>query len=244
MLHDWYRAVQLPMSLDEFHRLPRNPAYKYEYADGMAHLLPRPKTLNGLLDLQPLDAPQSIRALDLVTFRPLQLADWAEFPDLFTAAFRRVPPFAGLSEEERLQASIECLEQTRTGGDGPPIASACFVAESRGQVLAGILVTLIPKREPGDWWDGHWLEPPPQNAAKLGLARAHLTWVFVTPAYAGYGIGSVLLAHAANALLAEGFLELATTFLVGNEASTLWHWRNGFRLLPYPGSMRRISQSG
>jgi len=243
MLHDWYRAVQVSMSLDEFHRLPRNPAYKYDYIDGMAHLSPRLRTLNGLLDLKPLDAPSSLRAFDLVMFRPLQPADWTAFPELFAGAFARVQPFASLNELERRQAACECLEQTRTGGDGPPIARACFVAETNGQVLGGILITLIPNREPGEWWDGLCPEPPPLNAAAMGLARAHLTWVFVAPLYSNHGIGSALLAHAVNALMADGFTDLATTFLVGNEVSALWHWRNGFRLLPYPGSMRKISKS-
>ena len=36
--------------------------------------------------------------------------------------------------------------------------------------------------------------------------------------------------------------ELASTFLLGNESSTLWHWRAGFRCLPYPGSMRVVRE--
>jgi hypothetical protein len=29
--------------------------------------------------------------------------------------------------------------------------------------------------------------------------------------------------------------------MLGNHSSMLWHWRNGFRLLPYPAS-RRLQQ--
>jgi hypothetical protein len=47
-----------------------------------------------------------------------------------------------------------------------------------------------------------------------------------------------LLAAAGNALLELGYRELLTTFMLGNESSMLWHWRNGFRLLAYPGSFR------
>ena len=32
---------------------------------------------------------------------------------------------------------------------------------------------------------------------------------------------------------------LASTFLLGNDSSTLWHWRNGFRLQPLYSAMRR-----
>jgi hypothetical protein len=28
--------------------------------------------------------------------------------------------------------------------------------------------------------------------------------------------------------------------MLGNESSMLWHWRNGFRLLEHPGSIRRM----
>jgi hypothetical protein len=36
-----------------------------------------------------------------------------------------------------------------------------------------------------------------------------------------------------------GFTHLASTFLLGNDSSMLWHWRNGFQLAGYPGSRRR-----
>jgi len=188
--------------------------------------------------------PQAPPPSEAVTFRPLEPHDWAAFPGLFADAFRDVQPFAGLDDAECHRAATECLEQTRTGGDGPPILPACFVAEVNGQVAGGMLVTLIPKREPGDWWDGLWHEPPPPDAAARGLARPHLTWVFVAPLYAGHGIGSALLVHAANALLALGFTDLASTFSLGNESSTLWHWRNGFALMPYPASLRLVNNSG
>jgi L-amino acid N-acyltransferase YncA len=56
---------------------------------------------------------------------------------------------------------------------------------------------------------------------------------------AGRGIGSALLAASVRVLKAEGYHHLWSTFVSGNDSSMLWHWRNGFRLLPYPGSRRR-----
>ncbi len=237
MLSDWYRSVRLPISLDQFHQLPRNPAYKYEYLETYALLTPRPKTYNALLDLKPLPAPASLAILrEPVSFRLLREADWAEFAPLFAGAFQRVAPFAGLSDDERLAASRGCLDQTRGGGDGPLIPSACLVADSGRRVVGAILVTLIPRRPEGEWWDGKWPEPLPEEAWAQG--RPHLTWVFVSPWFGGGGVATALLGHAVNALLGLGYSELATTFLLGNESSALWHWRNGFRLLPYPGSFR------
>src|SRR2546423_464085 len=31
MCDDWMPVIRLPLTLDQFHQLPRNPAYKYEY---------------------------------------------------------------------------------------------------------------------------------------------------------------------------------------------------------------------
>jgi hypothetical protein len=63
----------------------------------------------------------------------------------------------------------------------------------------------------------------------------------VSPTRAGWGTGTALLAAAVNSLLGLGFTELLTTFMIGNDSSMLWHWRNGFRLLAHPASPRRRS---
>jgi L-amino acid N-acyltransferase YncA len=56
-------------------------------------------------------------------------------------------------------------------------------------------------------------------------------------------VGSALLGAATDALLALGYRELASTFLLGNDPSALWHWRNGFRLAGRPDSWRRMRDS-
>jgi GNAT superfamily N-acetyltransferase len=238
MLHDWYRTVRLPIGPDEFRRLPRNPGYSYVYSDDSAHVSPQPRTLNALLTLRKAEKPAKSLRTEAVAFRPMTEADWSAYPALFSRAFKRVQPFASLTDAERAEAASECLHQTQSGGDGPLILPACFTAQTNDQIVGGILVTLIPRREPGDPWDGIWLEPPPPDAAARGLARPHLTWVFVAPTHASHGIGSALLAHAVNALLGLEFADMASTISLGNETSTLWHWRNGFELMPYAGSTR------
>jgi len=240
MLDRWYSCIRLPITIEQFHQLPRNSAYKYEYLGDYALLSPRPKAYNGLLDLRLLKAPSIVEAHEPATIRPLEERDWVGLPAIFASAFREVQPFSTLNDEDRLQASKECLEQTRTGGDGPLIREASFLAcaEPKKHIIGGILITLIPARTEGEWWTGKWPAPPPLDALKLRLGRPHLTWVFVGNLYSGQGIGTALLGHSVNALLRLGYLELASTFLVGNDSSTLWHWRNGFRLLPYPGSQR------
>ena len=63
--------------------------------------------------------------------------------------------------------------------------------------------------------------------------------MFVAPLSAGRGVGTALLHAAVRELLALGFTELASTFLLGNDSSMLWHWRAGFRLLTHSASRRK-----
>jgi GNAT superfamily N-acetyltransferase len=102
-------------------------------------------------------------------------------------------------------------------------------------------VTLLPQRDPCHWGSYEWTEPPPPDCIEKGLGRRHLTWIFVAPGCTGEGLGTQLLSAAVGELLALGYRELLSTFMIGNDASSLWHWRNGFRLLAYPGSKRRRS---
>jgi GNAT superfamily N-acetyltransferase len=239
MCDQWMTALKLPLTWEQFLRLPRNPAYKYEYFDATAWLSPRPRYYHALLDLASLaDAPREGADVKAV-LRPVVEADWEELAPLFAAAFERQQPFGGLDDEPREAAARKALAHTRNGGDGPWVERASFVATDRGGAVGAILVTLLPPDDPTDWDSYHWREAPPADAVARRLGRPHLTWVFVSPFDAGRGVGTALLSAAARELLALGYTELASTFLLGNDSSMLWHWRNGFRLLQYPGSRRR-----
>ena len=159
-------------------------------------------------------------------------------------AFHRVQPFAILGEEDRLKAAGECLQHTRQGGDGPLIGPASFVAvqEETGAALGAALVTLMPDSDLTEFGGYRWKEPPPPDWMERRFGRPHLTWIFVAPFHARHGVGTALLAASTAALRTIGYRQLASTFLLGNESSTLWHWRNGFRLVAYPGSPRQIKE--
>jgi GNAT superfamily N-acetyltransferase len=233
------RSVKLRMSIQEFRQLPRHPAYKYEYIEGEAWLTPRPKTYHALLELRP--PPDDDGG---VAARPVTDEDWADLGRLFAAAFRDRPPFLGLDHRKRRSAARAILDHARTGGDGPFVGQASFVAETApfDGPAGGILITLLPDADFADWRSYAWREPPPDDAVARRLGRPHLTWVFVHPLAEGQGVGTALLHAATRRLLALGYAELASTFLLGNESSTLWHWRSGFRLAPSPWSLRRLKQ--
>ena len=52
MADSHFRCIELHLPFDEFQRIPRNSAYKYEYFDGRAVLSPRPKCYRAVLDLR------------------------------------------------------------------------------------------------------------------------------------------------------------------------------------------------
>ncbi len=240
MCDEWMQPVRLPITIEQFHKLPRNPAFKYEYFAGEAWLSPRPRFFHALLDLSTLES----RGLDWIdpqtAVRPLEPTDWDELNGLFGAAFRTRQPFGGLSDQEREQAARTCLQRTRTGHDGPLIEKACFLAfrPEENQPAGAILITLIPGGDPTGWESYLWTEPAPPDWLERRLGRPHLTWIFVDPFLTDRGVGTALLNAAGRALLGLGYRELASTFLLGNDSSLLWHWRNGFQLLTHPYSRR------
>jgi GNAT superfamily N-acetyltransferase len=243
-MHDELPTLRLRLTAEEFRRLPRNPAYKYDYLDGVAWLTPWPKHYHAVLPLPPPPIPEAPEAPAGVTVRLVEDEDHDALAEVFAEAFERALPFAGLAAEARVLAARESLRRALTGGDGPWVRQASFVAADavRGQLVGAALVSLLPDGDPCDGDGYYWAEPAPADLLARGLGRPHLTWIFVAPRRAAQGTGTTLLGAVVQALLELGYRQLLSTFLLGNEASTLWHWRNGFQLLPHFGSLRHLSR--
>src|SRR5262245_25874933 len=231
-------SLELALTPAQFRQLPRSAAYDYTYHAGSAWLSPRPRYYHAILDLRDLRLERPARA----AMRPLADADWGELEAVFADAFADEVPFAALDADGRREAASVNLGRTRDGGDGPLIAPASFVAlDAQGAIVGATLITLVPLNDLTHWDSCIWDEPPPPGAVEQRLGRPHLTWVFVRADRCGRGLGTALLGESARALVALGFEELVSTFMVGNESSLLWHWRAGFRLLSYPGSLRLLT---
>ena len=242
MPDDWMPNISLPLTAEQFERLPRNPAYRYDYLHGTAYLSPRPKHFHGVLDFATWQAPDPDEVSRDVRIRPMLAEDQHDLVGVFAAAFEGVQPFGGLAADRRLEDSQAALEKTWRGGDGPWIKEASFTALHAGneQLLGGITVTLVPGGDPANADNYRWEEPQPAQWEPGLPGQPHLTWVFVAPLWKAGGLGSALLHHAVTALRQLNYESLWTTFILGNDASMLWHWRNGFALAPLPLSRRAL----
>ncbi|HKB35605.1 MAG TPA: hypothetical protein VKD72_04070, partial [Gemmataceae bacterium] len=57
MSAEFFRSIQLSLSIEQYRRLPRNAAYKYELIDGETWLTPRPRWYHAVLDLERFEVP-------------------------------------------------------------------------------------------------------------------------------------------------------------------------------------------
>jgi hypothetical protein len=230
-----YRRIELQIAIDQFHQLPRNSAYKYEYWDGRAVLSPRPKSQRAVLDMQllPKEGPWEVR--------PLPVEEIEGLVGCFLSAFRNSQPFASLTPDEAQAAARDCLVRTRAGEDGPLIPSACFqvFTKHHERPIGAALVTLSSDEVLENPFGGEWKDQP-ADALHRRLGCPHLTWVFVDAWDARRGVGTRLLAEVVEALLTLGYKRLASTFLQGNDSSVFWHWRSGFRLVPWSNYVRIV----
>jgi GNAT superfamily N-acetyltransferase len=243
MCDEWMPMIRLPISIDEFHQLPRNAAYKYEYFGGKAMLSPRPKTMHAALDLATCSIPLEDHApTDEYALAPLERQSQDELAKVFCGAFGQSQPFAGLPVDRRLAAARESLRRAFDGEEGPWLADASFVARriADNAIVGAIVLTLIPDGDPSDVLTYRWPNAKSPTPEPFGAGQPHITWIFTAHFFKGEGIGTRLLAAAVDALRIAGHKRLLTTFIMGNDSSMLWHWRNGFTLLPGPISKRRI----
>lgn len=242
MCDEWMPVVRIRMKIAQFHQLPRHPAYKYEYFSGEAVLSPRAKFYHAWLDVAVYKSDPDLVPTEKPRLRQVRDEDFPLLEELFRGAFARLQPFASLDNETFKEAAHKCLERTRTGGDGPWLRQASLVARAAkdDQLIGASFITLLPDGEATDYDSFYWNEQPADDLLEKKQGRPHLTWIFVHPFHAGHGIGTALLKRTARILHKLGYSKLYSTFLAGNESSMLWHWRNGFQLLSYPFSMRRI----
>lgn len=236
MCDEWMSRVQIRASLEQFQKLPRHPAYRYLYHQEQIWISPQPRFYHALIQLPAmvsrpvsgLIAKQSKLTLDF-----LKSADWSQLISLFSRAFAQKEPLASLQDEELDRVAAKCLNQTRQGGDGLLLESASVVAYVPGLLdpVGACLITLLPDGDPRDPQNYYPEIREDGKRDPFESGRPHLTWIFVDPALGRQGIATQMFQKSAQELVQMGYSELASTFLLGNTESMLWHWRNQFQVL-------------
>ena len=235
----FFRRIDLPVSFEQWDRLPRVAGFKNEYWDGHARYSPRPNSAAMELDLRAwagspafrdvLDAPREKD--DAVTIRPLTADDWPEMVSPFVGAFGQMPPLCQWRGAAPLRAARAILDWTRLGRDGPLVDAACHVAELDWRGATSIVgVALVTLERPARFYAMSRRDERDELEKEPTLP--HLTWIFAGgPMVRRQGIGGHLLDAAAVALRDAGHETLASSCLLENAASMAWHWRHGFKLL-------------
>lgn len=240
MLNDLFSELRFPIDWETFQRLPRHPAYRYQYLNGQCEITGHPVYYHAELNLE-----QRCEALDsksVSRFEIAPLADTAqgELSPLFCDAFSRTVPFRQMQHDERLRSTRLLLDRVFSGTDGPLVPEASFVVRnvSDAKLAGAILVTLVPDADLTDFTDPAWEETPPDNPIPNRWGRPHLTWIFVEQRSSRKGLATALLSASAGQLHRLGYSQLASTFLLGDHVSLLWHWKSAFRLLSHISSQR------
>jgi GNAT superfamily N-acetyltransferase len=238
MSDEWMPTLKMKLARADFERLPRHPSYKYELIDGETWISPWPRYGHAQLQLSRF-RPDADDLANLA-LRKTTDADQGALASLFCAAFGRLQPYGSLDDATRESAAAKALAQTFSGGDGPFVEAASYVALMENEIVGAILITLVPGGADPDGDNMLWQEPPPANLWENRGGQPHLTWILVHQMKHGRGVGTQLLLQSVRVLKKHGYKTLWSTFLIGNESSVLWHWRNGFELLPHLLSRRRM----
>ena len=230
-LHDEIEYIQsrrVRIDWSEYLKLPRHPAYKFEYWSGHLQMSPRWTSFNLALDLKPHGEQGLFEGQDVARVRPVRATDWDALPYLYADAFQRTPPFETTSDEGMYRQGRKDLRAIRPRVEDPKVAGATVVADGleSGELVGAFLVTMSTV----------WGEAP---RGPDSPAWPTLSWAMVTPPCANKGVGMGLLAAACRALWDLGHRELRVSVHPANVNAVAFYWRCGFRLLPTMASSDR-----
>lgn len=198
------RTRPTPMTLEEFHALPRRPGWKHEYWGGKAYIQPRPS-------VAVVRAPvvsRSVPVPDGFLLRPATAADARLLICAFFDAFRDSIDYWGWTRARtriHARSSIETCFAGRRGAFHP--ASRLALAPT-GRSVAGAALIVEGK-------DGPTLD-----------------LLFARPRWQRAGLGAALVQAAMNALHEADAAHLGGAYNVANEASAALHRRLGFVEIP------------
>ena len=203
------RSRHVAMSLAEFRLLPRDPGWKYEYLDGMAHVTPRARfaTVQVGVRSRPLDPPLPLRRVTR--------ADQEELVAAYVAAFADSVEYCDVAPEEVSRSARENIQAFCAGGRGEVLPSSCVAIEEAPAHPVGVVAgaALVTRARDG---------------------RPLLDMLFVRPRWQRRGLATDLVSWSLGELLTHGETMLRSRYHLANEPSRAWHHRFGFTPEPDP----------
>ncbi len=198
------RSQCLPMTPTQFNLLPREVGWKYEYADGCAHIRPRPMAAR----LRAPVAPRPVAETGC-RMRPLTVADTPALVRAFVDGFRDTVEYCDRSFAQVRWAGGDAVATFFAGRRGAfHPASRLAVPPDRPYLVAGaVLVVQKP--------DGPFLD-----------------MLFIRRRWQRNGLGTALVGAVMNELARAGETHLGSAYNVANKPSIAWHRKLGFEELP------------
>jgi RimJ/RimL family protein N-acetyltransferase len=197
------RSQHIPMTIEEFRRVPRKLGWKYEYWDGQTHISPSHQIVTVSIEVKP-------RAVtSLCQLRAVNQADAPHLSAIYFVAFSNTIEYCDWKPEEIQETAREDVHDFFAGKRGKPHpASRIAVAPDEDSVVGA---ALIVENEDG---------------------TPFLDILFVTPEWQHQGVGTALVSSAINELYQAGVKRLESSYMLGNEESQAWHRKFGFVEVP------------
>lgn len=218
-IDDYATPLKMPMTIDGFSRFPALAGYKAELKGGNVEFTYQPRLSMARLRI----ARREVRGLDGVAVGRLDVRGMQEpLAKLFMSAMSHVPPLDTMAPTTRRHAADAELKHIVNSGEGELFPAACFGAfdaKSNKPVGAAIVTRLSLTAD-------EWPEEP------LPPTLLSLTWLFVAPDRQRGAIGTALLDHVVNALAEQNHEWLVSHIPQDNVPVVMFHWRNGFELVP------------
>lgn len=196
------RSQHIPMTWEEFERVPRKLGWKYEYWDGQAHITPGYRIVTTAVEIKPRPAKSPCR------IRGVDKGDEAQLISAYFAAFRDSIEYCDWEPEKIAAAAKKDIQAFFAGKRGNPLpASRAALASQEASETSLVGAALIVEK---------------------GNGQPLLDILFVIPEWQRKGLGIALVSAAINELYRTGMKRLESRYLLGNDASQAWHHKFGF----------------
>lgn len=206
--------IEIPLSVEEYERMPHLIGWKHEYWDGIARLSPAHSAFAKLKRrLYPATDSQEPLALDSkFELRHVQPADEAGLIQLHLQSFEDAVEFAGLDEASYLKQTTNSIQAFFGAVNGSGWAAGDLHGSSLIEVDKKIVAALLLRRD----HEGHW----------------ELVPIMVAAEYQRLGLAGAMLERTCQWLLETGCEELYSRCHLSNSASLAWHLACEFVELP------------